>query len=228
MFAFEEALEIGVDRVEIDLEFSKDGRLVVIHDRTVDRTTNGEGYVSELTYEIIKRLDAGSWKSKKYRGARVPLLEDVFDLCKGKAMVNIDLKNSDAAIPMTKLIKKMKMEGEVVITGLIPKCVYSIRNENCFPTMFFESDAGFSESMKENNYQDAIESAIISARKVGLPGFIFHHSWINSRILYAARRHGLAVCVYDVNDLSTAREMDRIGVDSIMTDDPALIKNELT
>jgi len=78
--AFREAVRLGAHMVEMDVCFTKDRQIVLMHDRTVDRTTNGRGFVSELTLEEIKRLDAGSWKSSQFEGEEVPTLEEVLQI----------------------------------------------------------------------------------------------------------------------------------------------------
>src|SRR5437762_305021 len=87
-----QAVEGGVRVLEIDLCLTKDNVLVLMHDPTVDRTTNGQGAVVDLTLDEIRKLDAGSWKDKKYAGERVPTLEEICDACRGKATLMLDLK----------------------------------------------------------------------------------------------------------------------------------------
>ncbi|PWG00996.1 glycerophosphodiester phosphodiesterase [Levilactobacillus bambusae] len=78
--AFQTAIDDGADGIETDVHLSMDGHLIVIHDEKVDRTTDGSGYVKDLTLAQIKALDAGSWYSKRYRGTRVPTLAEVVQL----------------------------------------------------------------------------------------------------------------------------------------------------
>lgn len=222
--AIEQALTIGVDRIEIDLELSADRKLVVIHDNRVDRTTNGTGRVSELTFTQLRKLDAGSWKSDRYANERIPLLSEVLELCKGKTMVNIDLKNAGAALPMARMILEMGMENEVVITGKVPQCTAEIRSSGASLTMFYESGPLFRPLFEAENYEKAIQAAVKEAREYSLPGFLFHHKWISEEITHIAKLHGLSVGVYDVNDKATLSEMIHAGVDSVMTDDPARMK----
>lgn len=227
LVAVKQALEAGVDRVEIDLQCSKDGQPIVIHDDTVNRTTNGTGYVSELSYDYMKTLDAGSWKSEEYKGEKIPVLSEVFELCKGKAMVNIDLKNAAAVPSMVKTILDMDMENEVVITGKIPEASHLIRKSGANITMFYESSPEFNAIRSSGNVEAAIQIAINQARETGLPGFLFHAGWITKEIVYKAHLHGLAVNVYDVNTPEQTHEMIAAGVDGIMTDDPVLVRNIL-
>ena len=90
--AFEKAIELGVDLIEIDVRETKDGHLVVIHDATVDRTTNGTGRVSELTLSEIKKLDAGAWFDPKFKDERVPTLEEALEAMQGRALPDLDFK----------------------------------------------------------------------------------------------------------------------------------------
>ena len=92
MRAFQKGFEMKADYIEIDVQMTKDGELVVIHDTTVDRTTNGTGKVGDLTLEEIKQLDAGSWFSDTYAGETVPTFEEVLDTFRGKVGILIELK----------------------------------------------------------------------------------------------------------------------------------------
>jgi len=227
MVAFEEALEIGIDRLEVDLEFSADEKLVVIHDTTVDRTTNGTGNVSGITWDKLSRLDAGKWKDEKYTGEKIPLLSEVLDLCKGKAMVNIDLKNNKAVPAMVKAIKDQNMQDDVTITGRVPASVEDIRNEGINLTMFYEVTPAVSALINEHKPIAAIHKAIGEAREYMLPGFLFHTGWVTPEVVYHAHLHGLVVSVYDVNTPEETRRVMQAHVDAIMTDDPAMVKAAL-
>ncbi|WKA55367.1 glycerophosphodiester phosphodiesterase [Planococcus shixiaomingii] len=92
MGAFHKGFEMKADYIEIDVQMTKDGELVVIHDTTVDRTTNGTGKVGDLTFEEIRQLDAGSWFSEAYAGEKVPTFEEVLDAFRGKVGILIELK----------------------------------------------------------------------------------------------------------------------------------------
>ena len=76
MLAFRAAAELGVDQIELDVRCTADGELVVIHDATVDRTTNGHGAVADMTLSELRALDAGSWKGEEFAGANIPTLDE--------------------------------------------------------------------------------------------------------------------------------------------------------
>lgn len=93
--AFQEALKVSSDGIELDVHLSKDGQVVVIHDETVDRTTSGKGYVKDMTLKQLKELDAGSWFDPKYSNARIPTLQEVLDLLAENhfsGVLNVELK----------------------------------------------------------------------------------------------------------------------------------------
>ena len=92
LLAFQKALEIGVDEIELDLYLTKDDHLIVMHDSTVDRTTDGTGAISELTLPEIKAFDAGRVFSEQFQGERVPTWEEALDLVQGKVKLNVHLK----------------------------------------------------------------------------------------------------------------------------------------
>ena len=76
--AFKLAAENGADAIEFDVKLTADGRVIVLHDQTVNRTTNGMGKISKLPYAAVRDLDAGAWFSEKFRGERIPTLDEVF------------------------------------------------------------------------------------------------------------------------------------------------------
>ena len=92
LIAFQKALEIGVDEIELDLYLTKDDHLIVMHDSTVDRTTNGTGAIAELTLDEIKALDAGRVFGEQFKTERVPTWEEALDLVQGKVELNVHLK----------------------------------------------------------------------------------------------------------------------------------------
>jgi glycerophosphoryl diester phosphodiesterase len=91
--SFRSAIELGVDVIECDVHRSEDGALPVIHDHLVDRTTNGSGLVRDFSMAELKRLDAGSWKDPSFAGERIPSLEEVLEVAKGRVGVAIEIKN---------------------------------------------------------------------------------------------------------------------------------------
>jgi len=114
--------EPGVQAIEIDVQVTKDGELVLMHDFTVDRTTNGAGPVKEHTLAEIQSLDAGSWFGTEFVGERVPTLGEVLVAMRGRCMLNIELKTAgdlypDLAQKVVELVTRHEMQAEVIITS---------------------------------------------------------------------------------------------------------------
>ena len=94
LLAIDKALEVGADRIEVDLALTSDGHVVLMHDRTVERTTDGEGSVQFMTLEQVKELDAGSWKSPEFAGEAVPTLIEALELADGRGELNLEIKTN--------------------------------------------------------------------------------------------------------------------------------------
>ncbi|WP_035464822.1 glycerophosphodiester phosphodiesterase [Algoriphagus vanfongensis] len=116
--AFEYSIEKGVQMIEFDVQFSKDSALVIIHDDTVDRTTNGKGKVEDLTLAELKALDAGSWFGSEYIGTQIPTLEETLRLMPQNIWINCHLKGGEAlAVAVAKEILKQNREHQVLLTA---------------------------------------------------------------------------------------------------------------
>ncbi len=109
--AFKEAVRLGAHMVEFDVQITKDKQLVIMHDKSVDRTTNGKGLVSDLTLSEIKKLDAGSWKYSKFKGEEVPTLKEALAVFPKNIWLNIHLKGNKKLGEMT--AKVILSEGRV-------------------------------------------------------------------------------------------------------------------
>src|SRR5919109_2372877 len=116
--SFRSAIELGVDVIECDVHRSEDGGLPVIHDHLLDRTTSGSGLVRDQTMAEIKRFDAGSWKDPRFAGERVPSLDEVLGLARGRVGVAIEIKNLPLPYPgieeaVVNAVQKAGMLGDV-------------------------------------------------------------------------------------------------------------------
>jgi glycerophosphoryl diester phosphodiesterase len=112
LLAFEKAVEIGADFLELDIHQAKDGNIVVCHDATIDRTTNGSGFIKEMEYSELLKWDAGSWKG--YPGEKIPLLSDVFRKVGDKIKIFIEIKECNVP-DLISLIKEFRMERRVIV-----------------------------------------------------------------------------------------------------------------
>ncbi len=130
--SFRSALELGVDVLECDVHLSADGALPVIHDHLLDRTTTGRGLVREHTMAELGSLDAGSWKDPRFRGERIPTLEEVLGLAQGRAGVAIEIKNLPLGYAgieraVARCIEAAGMTEDVIVIAFDHRCVKRIK-----------------------------------------------------------------------------------------------------
>jgi glycerophosphoryl diester phosphodiesterase len=125
MPAFQAAIDAGADYFELDVRTTSDGKLVLMHDGTLDRTTNGTGDVYKHTFDEIRALDAGSKFSPSFAGTKVPTLDEAFDLAHGKINVYVDTKYADPQ-QLVDTIVRHDMQDHVVIYGN-PFFLYEVR-----------------------------------------------------------------------------------------------------
>jgi len=123
MLAFRKSYEAGMDGIELDVQFTKDRKLVVIHDELLDRTVNARGYVKDFTLDELKKMDAGIFKGEEFKGEKIPTLDEVLEFFEGKEkVINIELKTGVFSYfgieeEVIKCIKKYKLEKYVYITS---------------------------------------------------------------------------------------------------------------
>ena len=123
--SFQQALQKGADGVELDAKLTADGHVIVIHDPTLDRTTDGKGRVAASTLEVIRKLDAGAWFNEKFAGTKVPLLEEVFETVGRDKMINIELTNyasprDGLVLKVSELIKRHNNQSQILFSSFFP------------------------------------------------------------------------------------------------------------
>ncbi len=121
-----------VQWIEVDVQLSKDGVPLLIHDYTLNRTTNGRGPVKDRTWEELQRLDAGRWKSKAYAGEKLISLDEFLDKIKGRLQANIEVKTEGNLYPgieekIISAVRKRRMEQDVVLTSFEPRILAKIK-----------------------------------------------------------------------------------------------------
>lgn len=126
--AFRAAIEAGADMCELDVQLSRDGAMVVIHDDRVDRTTDGNGPVASMTLAEIKRLDAGARFDVCFKGEKVPTLEEAFDLVDGRCALNIELKSPGLETKVANLVRARGAVGSTLISSFDWEALARIRH----------------------------------------------------------------------------------------------------
>lgn len=213
--AVEAAVEELADYAEIDVQESADGVVVLCHDATLKRTAGINKKVSELTYEELEALDAGSWFSGKYAGVRIPTLNQVMDYAKGKIDLNIEIKNQGNASQLPEkvlsLVKDHEMQEQCVITST--NLNYLRRIKELQP----EIKTGYILSAAYGNYftDDAID--FISIRS----------SFVTEEVMKKSHEAGKTVHAWTVNQREELERMRVLGVDNVITDNPVMAREIL-
>ena len=197
--AVRRALEMGVDAVEVDVRLSRDGVPVVIHDETVDRTTNGRGLVRSMSVEELRRLDAG-------KGERVPLLSEVLEEVKGRCVLFAELKEVDAAEPALKLVEAAGMLDSVLFISFEQEALAAVKR------LAPRSHVGLIYAKPSDG--------IVAAKHLGCEFVLPHYRLASEKAVAFAHRMGLLVVAWTVDDAETAAELKRRGVDGIASNYP--------
>lgn len=211
--AFARALQIGVDMIELDVQLTRDRRLVVVHDRELGRTLPGSGAVRDRTLAELQTLDAGSWFGPEYRGEAPLSLEEVCDLAEGQADLNVEIKSPEedweaTARVLVPLLREKKRLSGTVISCFQPgalACVRAVEPAARLGILWQNTD---------------LDAAFAAAREVGATTFHPHWSLAGKSTVDDAHRRGLQVLVWTVNDVAAMRRLAGNGVDGIMTDFP--------
>jgi len=197
------ALDLGVDQVEVDVHLTRDGRLVVIHDETVDRTTDGQGRVGGLTFEEVRRLDAG-------KEERVPTLQEVLGLTLGRVVLHVELKGPGTAGPVVRAVERNKAERWVVITSFRHEMLEEVRRLN--PSL--GTGAIFSKP-KNDPCQEAID--------VGARSVLMNYRHVDADLVRRAHERGLKIEAWNPDTEEEMRRMIDLGVDAICTNRPDIL-----
>jgi len=202
---------MGAGFIETDLQLSRDARLVAIHDATVNRTTNGQGAVHDMTLAELRRLDAGSWFGSEFAGERIPTIEEILEFAKKHDVVfYLELKPSGSWGGEHALISALRESGEIARTVVIsfdPAILANVRKIE--PTVM-------TGLLFEGQISDPLAKAIeIGARQLAVRG-----SLVTPRLLKEARQRDLQVVCWTVNHPAHMRLLVEAGVDGIISDYP--------
>ncbi len=215
--AFELAVEVGADAIELDAKLSADDQVVVIHDDTVDRTTEGSGRVKALPLSTLASLDAGSKFSTKFKSQKIPTLDEVFDAVGSKIFVNVELTNyaspyDDLPDRVVALVKKHHLEKSVLLSSF--NIISLIRARNLLP----EIPLGIL-AQRGDAYP------ILHTRLVRFgPRVALHPNGydISEPLLRAAHQARARVHTYTIDQPEAMQQLYTMGIDGIFTNDPAL------
>jgi glycerophosphoryl diester phosphodiesterase len=219
--AFTGAMDAGCDMIELDVTLTRDRRVVVIHDDTLDRTTNGSGSVRDRTVEEIRRLDAGSWFDPRFAAERVPLLDEVIALTAGRCMLNIEIKESafEEGYPadavehrVAELVKTAGAMDRVIVSSFDRRILKRLARMPAPPALAFISDAGADPEI------------------MGVLRTIKAFSWHPRRTVLTREQvervhaEGMKVFPWTINTRTEADALLQLGVDGLICNDMQVMR----
>ena len=218
--AFELALQMGADGIELDIQLSADGEIMVLHDDTIDRTSSGTGKLSDMTTWQLKELDFSCGK-KEYAGARIPTLREVYALLAGSDLtINVELKNQETDYQKLcqkaiALEREMGMEGRILYSSFNHYALLAIRQEDPLAKIGLLYDCVM---VNPQTYAKRILADAIHPSRYTLliPG-----------VVRRCHRAGILVHTWTVDEPSSIRAMIDKGVDAIITNKPDLAREIL-
>jgi glycerophosphoryl diester phosphodiesterase len=200
---FRHALELGCDYVETDVRLTRDGHLVLMHDETVDRTTNGSGSVAELTFGEIRALDAG-------QGEQVPTLAELLPLLRGRAHLLCELKGENTAAEAVRIVREAGMEREVVFT--------------CFDLARIRQVKAIDPSLRTGAiFGSPPPDFAQQARAAGAEGVGVNYRHQSAAVIAAAHAAGLLIRAWNPDTEADIQAMIDLRPDGISSNRPDLV-----
>ena len=213
--AFQRAIDDMADYIELDVQMTSDGYIVVMHDASAYRTTGVAKNITDMTYEEVKKLDAGYWFSEKYRGERVPSFEEVLKLVKSSPVsikLNVEIKSSaDSSIAAGKvieLIKKYSMEQNCVITSFDYDALLAVKS------MDEDIQTGYILSVAYGRFYE----------NTNVDFFSVNASFLTKRTVDAIHNTGKQVYAWTANNDTSIKNLANKGIDNIITDEPVMAR----
>lgn len=217
LVAFELAVEQNADAIELDAKRCASGEIVVFHDQTIDRTTNGSGKVIDMPFTALKELDAGSWFDNQFKGEAIPTLTDVFEAVGKKVFINVELTNyatprDDLPEKVVDLVIKFGLQNNVLFSSFNPLALRKAHK------LLPEIPLGL-----------LALPGIIGAWARHCPGIFIPHQALHpevadttARLIERQHKKGRRVNVWTVNSADKMQQLFKWDVDGIFTDDPLL------
>ncbi len=216
--AFELAINTGAKAIELDTMLSRDGIPVVIHDHTLERTTNGQGMVCDHDLRDLLKLDAGSWFSESYKGEKIPLLSEVLVKYSRKILINIELKNYHAPFDtltetVIKLVDELEIWDSVLFSSFLPRNLKLIKEHMPQAKLAILCPSGIKGWFFRSTLYSRISPSIIHPAE----------NDVDSKYIRREHNRGRRVHVWTVNDESRAKELFVNGIDGIFTDESMIM-----
>lgn len=215
LIAFEQAIQTGVDLLEIDVRASLDGEIVVIHDPTIDRTTDRTGVVAAQSFEQLRQADAGAWFSPAFSGERIPSLAEVLDLARHRAIVLIEIKADHLAERVLQQVHAAGAQDGVVLQSFDPETIRRVSAiEPATSTALLMGDLPKSPSR--------LRARRMTREVLGLGAnaLSIWHAALTPAFYEEMRQRGVTVWVWTVDEEIVMHDMTQLGVQGIITNHP--------
>ncbi|WP_455254206.1 glycerophosphodiester phosphodiesterase family protein [Ruminococcus sp.] len=217
LYAFSDAISVGADFIELDVQQTRDGVLVVMHDSNLKRTTGVNKNIWDVDYADIQNLDAGSWFDPAYANARIPTLEETLQFVDKRAKLNIEIKPT----------KHGSDTLEQDVAELITQYQYT---DACYVTSF-----SYGSLKKVKKVNPEIRTGYLMSVAYGqfyslkyADAFSLNKVFVTSQVVNAAHQQGKQIFAWTVNSMSEVRSLCNLHVDSIITDDPVMVQNVIS
>ncbi len=213
--AFERAIEIGVDAVELDVRSTRDGSLVVLHDPLLDRTTDREGPVHELTLAQVREADAGGWFGRAFAGEKVPTLAEALDLLRRRALAVIEIKADHLAEAVLRVVDDLVVADQVVIQSFSSETVRRVKAiDGAAPTALLVGNLPTSPSRMR------ARRMVREVLSLGANILNIWHTTLTPAFYEEVRKRGLTVWTWTVDEEVVLRDVVQMGVQGIATNHP--------
>ncbi len=228
--AFAKAIEIGVDRIEMDLRQTIDGEVVIIHDKTLKRTTNGWGSVRKSSLRKIKRYSAGSWFHHSYSSEKIPTLDEVLDLVNGQVDLLLEVKNGSPyhhkiEANITDIIKKHNAKNWCIVQSFDDRVLNNFRK---LPQLESEVQKLFASIIPVAPFYGGSRFSFKRVKSYEFAEEInINYKYVNARVVNKIHQLNKKVNVWTVNQPTNFKKYINMGVDGIITDNPHLLKQVL-
>lgn len=214
--AFRSAILKGGDRIELDVQMTSDGVVVVTHDSNLKRCTGKNAKVYDLTYAEVAQLDAGRWFSSRFADTRIPTLEQVLQLCRGRIGLNVEIKPSAATPALeaetVRLLREYGFDSSnCVITSQSYETLHKVK------ALAPEYPTGYILALGVGNYYDLPDADFFSVET----------TFITSGMVNAVHLRGKTVSAWTIDREKVATHMLELGVDDLITDKPDMVQDLL-
>ena len=214
--AFRSAILKGGDRIELDVQMTSDGVVVVTHDSSLKRCTGKNARVYDVTYAEVEQLDAGRWFSARFAGTKIPTFEEVLQLCQGKIDLNVEIKPNSSTPTLeaetVRLLQEYGFEGHCVITSQNYETLHKVKE------LAPDIPTGYILALGVGNYYDLPDADFFSVES----------TFITSGMVNQIHLRGKTVSAWTIDREADARHMMELGVDDLITDAPDMVHQLLS